>query len=250
VIALFSALKEELSDFKGEMLISKTFFSQDCSFYEGKCNNKDSLMVLTGVGRERAQKAVELALEKYPITSLISTGFGGSLNCKTKAGDIVVCSRLGCGEEPMGELSSNRSVESDSALKSACVKSLNETGLRFIIGNGITMPLISQTPESKSELGKKFTADIVDMESYWIGQIAIENKLPFIAVRSIFDSLEDDLSPLEQIISLEGKIKVIPFLSGVISHPGRIKNIAHYAGNARKAKSNLATFILRFLEEI
>lgn len=250
MIALFGALKEELSELKGKMAISKTSFYQDCILYEGKCRNQASLLVLTGVGKERAQKAVELALEKYPVTALISTGFGGALNDKTKTGDIVVCSKLICEEEHLGELSVNRNVESDSLLTSACVKSLNETGLRFIVGNGITIPLVSQTPETKSELGKKFTADMVDMESYWIGQRAIENKLPFVAVRSIFDSLEDDLSPLTKVVSSEGKIKFAAFFSSVISHPGRISNMIYYAGNARKARRNLTIFLDRFLEEI
>ena len=97
MIAIFAALNAEVSSLKGGMSISKSTVHQDCRLYEGRCHRRDCVLVLTGVCKRRAQQAVETVLEKYPITTMISTGFSGALNHKTTIGDIVVYSELGCG---------------------------------------------------------------------------------------------------------------------------------------------------------
>jgi len=208
------------------------------------------LLVLTGMGEEKARQASKLVLDKYPVSAVISTGFGGALNEKTKIGDIVVCSRLVCGEDPVREQNHKKVLESDIRLVSISRKTLEDSGTGFITGAGVTVPYVSSTPENKLALGKQFEADMVEMESYWIGKIAAEKKLPFIEVRSIFDGVQDDLSLLSRIIPPDGKVKPMTALADVISHPERMKTLAYYAGNAKKAGRNLTVFLRKLIDEM
>jgi nucleoside phosphorylase len=246
LIAIFSALKEEVGEFRKQMFVTGVSRIQKCRIMEGNCGDRDCLLILTGVGKENAWQAAELVLAKYPVSALISTGCGGALNEKTKVGDIVVCSRLLNGEDPLLERDSEETLESNLQLLAASIKTLEDGRMGFITGTGVTVPFVSSTPENKLALGKKFGADIVEMESYWIAKLATEKKLPFIEVRSIFDSLKDDLSLLSEIMS-KSKVRKVTALTNCISHPKRIKIMSHLASNAKIAERNLAVFLSRLI---
>ena len=124
VIALFCAMEEEIGDFKKRMSIKKRSSYQSCRVYEGSCGDKDSLLVLTGMGKERALRATEFVLRKYPVTILISTGFGGALNDKTATGDIVVYSGTVCGDGKIAGAYAEGSCLSDPGLVSTALLSL------------------------------------------------------------------------------------------------------------------------------
>src|SRR5512141_1048661 len=94
MIALFSALEEEIRDFKKEVIVSKVSSYRCCRIYQGKCRSRDCLMVLTGMGTEHAKQVAQMIIATYPVRVLISTGFGGSLNKQTKDGDIVIYKKL------------------------------------------------------------------------------------------------------------------------------------------------------------
>jgi nucleoside phosphorylase len=247
MIALISALEEEVRDLKKGMAIIKTYSGPVCRVYEGKCAKKDCLLVLTGVGKERARRATEFILNKFQVSALISTGFGGALNNKTSAGDIVIYLRINCEESPGG--SPGKALYSNSSLVSAASKSGEGTGFRSLLGQGVTISQVCVTPESKYRLGQVFTADVVDMESYWIGQIAGERKLPFIAVRSIFDTVQDDLSLLGHII-VNGKVTPLKALGYLICHPGQMRKTIAYSVNSQKARGNLAFFLYNLVKDI
>jgi adenosylhomocysteine nucleosidase len=249
LIAIFSALKEEVVEFKKQMSVTGTSRFQQCRIIEGKFSGRDCLLILTGVGKENARQATEMALGKYPVSVLISAGFGGALNEKTKVGDIVVCSRLINGEDRVPEQDSKEILESNLQLLAASKKTLEDGGMGFIIGTGVTVPFVSSTPENKIALGTQFGADMVEMESYWIAKLAADRKLPFIEVRSIFDSLKDDLSLLSEIMS-KSKVRKMTALANCISHPKRIQMMSHLASNAKIAERNLAVFLSRLITEI
>lgn len=247
MIAVFSALRQEVSELRKEMSVSRISSLDRFGVIEGKYGGKDILLVLTGVGKKNALKAVQLVLEKYPASAIISTGFGGALNEKTRVGDIVVCSSLYNGEAPP---LNNESLESDSQLVSASQKTLVNAGSGFLIGTGVTVPFVSSTPENKISLGKQYQADTVEMESYWIAGIAADRKLPFLEARSISDSVQDDLSFLTRIVSGSGKIKPMSAAACLISHPESIKKIRQLDGNAKKAERSLALFLGKLIKEI
>jgi hypothetical protein len=90
---------------------------------------------------------------------------------------------------------------------------------------------------------------VVDMESYWICQIAGERDVPFIAVRTIFDTVQDDLSLLGHMM-VEGKVTPLKALGYLISHPGRVRKIVAYYINSKKARRNLAFFLHNLAKDI
>jgi adenosylhomocysteine nucleosidase len=247
LIAFLVALEEEARELKRSMVITRTSAFQFCRIFEGKLAGKDVLLVLTGMGKTQAKAATEWILDKYPIVAVISSGFGGALNNKTAVGDIVIYSTLTCDD---GHGSTNEKVLCPcSKLIEAATKSGAECEFGVLQGKGISTMQPCFSPESKARLGRESAADVVDMESYWIGQIAAERNLPFIVARSIFDSVKDDLSLLGQVTD-GGKVKPFKVLGYLIRHPETTKWLILFSANSRNAGRNLAIFMGKLIKEI
>jgi nucleoside phosphorylase len=229
------------------MSIRKTSSYRCCRMYEGNYGKRECVLVLTGMGGEHARQVTQLITSTYPVSALISTGFGGSLNHKTAVGDVVIYARLfeggmGAPSGPQSDLASDsKLVETASALVGH--------GFRTLVGTGLTLPEVCSLPVAKLELGQKFAADIVDMESYSIGQSALERKYPFIAARSVFDSVEDDLTLLNRITS-GGTLSLRKACSRLAAHPGDLRKLLGFSKNAAKARSSLAQFLSGLLEKM
>jgi adenosylhomocysteine nucleosidase len=246
MLAVFSALELEIQEIKKRMQIKRVCSYPDFETWEGKYGPGEGLLVLTGAGQEKAQKAVNEVLARYPVSLMISTGFGGALNEKTEAGDIIVYSKLKKGELRGERYTIEEDVECDAQLVSRAMGCLAGPDFKVIKGQGVTLYHLCATAASKYRLGQKYQADIVDMESYWIGKIAAGKGLPYIAVRSVFDSLRDDLTVLEQITS-NGKSTAGNILRQILLHPGQSLRLYR---NYRKAAKNLAVFMDALIKNI
>jgi adenosylhomocysteine nucleosidase len=247
MIAVFGALEEEIRECRKGMQIQRVSACQGYKVWEGKFGSQKGLLILTGVGKERAQQAADRVMNKYPVRLIMSTGFGGGLNEKTKVGDIVICSRLRQGEIDSQYPALEKDIGCDSSLVDQSRHCSTNSDFRLLNGNGVTIAGVCATAEAKYKLGREFKADVVDMESYWIGQKAVEKEIPFIAIRSILDSARDDLSFLER-LTVNGRIAPLKALGQLLTHPHQLKEINSLYHNSRKAARNLAVFIGEMLE--
>jgi adenosylhomocysteine nucleosidase len=261
MLVIMFAMAAEQRELKKALVISKTSVYRDCRIYEGKIANKNVLLAVTGVGQKRAVAATEFILNRYPVDAMISSGFAGSLNNKTAVGDIVIYSSLTCEMRqdsapvktpapvsfPSLQLSafSLSPASNSSSLSAGCHLPFT---FRVCSGKGISISRVCVTPRDKLKLGLESGADVVDMESYWIGQIADQRNIPFITVRSISDSIEDDLSILVDVMDGE-KINPIKVMGYLIAHPGQLRMMASRVANSRKAGKNLAVFLGKLARE-
>lgn len=245
MLALLGALREEIADLHRRMVLEEASISQDCHIYQGKYKNQDVLLVQTGLGKERAERATKLVLERYPVTTLISLGFGGALTPEAKVDDIILCSKLHCGDNrgTNRELESGKTYWSDSSLISLVSQRLKSTATRFRLGSSVTVTQPVSGPEAKRKLVKAFGADVADMESYWIAKIASERQIPFLAVRAISDTAEDSLLPFDQILTSDGKWRWQKAALYFISHPPHLIRLFGLYRKARQARKSLTIFV-------
>lgn len=243
MLALLAAMREEIIDLQERIRPELAFVGQNCRVYRGKYENRDILLAQTGIGRENAEMTTRFLLENYPVTAMVSFGFAGALSRELRVGDVIVCSKLLCGNGQEG------TCFSDVNLVSLTVKSLGSTGLRFGEGSSLTMTELVSRPEMKQALGRAFPADIVDMESYWIARIASERQIPFIAVRAVSDTGQDSLPPFDQIL-MNGKWRRGKAALHFISHPRHLIKLFALYRNARQARRNLTTVVGQLVSKI
>jgi adenosylhomocysteine nucleosidase len=242
MLAMMAAMQEESAGLKRRMAIRDTVSENGCRIFLGRQNGKDALLAETGIGRESAERATRLILERYAVTGLISFGFAGALNPELRVGDIVLCATLRCGDGQSGP------CHSDAALLSRPVPFQDGKIARW--GQSVTVAQPASRPEARQALARASGADIVDMEGYWIARIASERQVPFLAVRAVSDTVRDRLVPLEDMLGSDGRPcrgKAIRYL---VSHPDQLMILAGLYRSSRKARTSLTNFLVRLMERM
>ncbi len=230
MLAIIGALDEEIAGLRREMTVTEVW--RHPTVYFGRCRGKQVILARSGVGRERAERAARAVLERYPVTVLVSLGFGGALNESYKAGDLVVSTTVKCPDAP-------ESYGSDARLVAL-------SGGRC--GTGITVADVAPDTESKRRLGVTHAADVADMECYWVAKQAAGKSIPFLSVRAISDGVDEMVPSLFPDGTRWGMVRAIarhPWR--VFGHPLALRRLYR---NVRKAKVNLTDFTLKLIEAV
>ena len=243
MIALLGALEQEISDLRRQMSLEKARTGLACHLYRGEYRGREVLLAKTGMGRQGAETATSLILERYPVTTLVSLGFAGALAEELGVGDVVICSTVHCATRQIEGATKQESYLSDDRLLRLATEALESATVTFCIGSAVTMPGLISSPAQRQELAQAFHAHIVDMESYWIARIASYRQIPFVAVRAISDTRRDSLPPFDQMLTANGRWKWKKILSHFSHHPQHLTALFGLSRNARRARRNLTVSI-------
>ena len=145
-------------------------------------NSKPSLIVATsGIGKYCSMLATKLAIRKFSPDLIISAGFAGGVQSGYKTGDIVYCNQMLSSESPdFTKIHSLRYKMSNPIT--------NEAGHGCLTVNKVIHDRII-----KRTIGNNFPVTVIDMEGFWVAEIADSDQIPIQIVRAIYDSVEDSL---------------------------------------------------------
>lgn len=250
MLALLGTLKEEISDLRREMVIREVINQSGCKLYRGKYENRDILLVQTGLGKERAESATKHVLEHYPITTLISLGFAGALADDLNIGDVIICCTLHRAKGWMQQDLNPEPFSSDTTLVTMIIEALEDARVKFRCGSSVTVPQPVSSPEAKRDLGRACRAEGVDMESYWIARVASAKRVPFMAVRTISDTVRDSLPPFDQILDSDGTWHWNRAVHYFVFHPQHLVKLLALYRNARQARRSLTIVAGRLAAKI
>jgi len=250
MLAIFGAFGQEIIDFRRQMVVEEVVAKPVCRLYLGKLKNKDTLLVQTGMGKERAENATRFTLKHYPVTAIISLGFAGGLAPELRIGDVVVCSTLLCAPGTEQKEQKLEPLVPDANLLSLASQGAGDGATRFCLGSGVTVLQLDSDRQKMQELRETFHAHIVDMESYWISRIASAERIPFIAIRSISDNIRSSVKPFDQILAPDGRLLWKKTVLCFLSHPQYLVNVFTLYRNTRPAKRNLAAFVSHLVSKI
>lgn len=250
MLAIFGAFSQEIIDFRRQMVIEEVVAKPICRLYRGKLKNRETLLVQTGMGKERAESATRFTLEHYPVTAMISLGFAGGLAPELRIGDVVVCSTLLCALGTEQKEERLEPLAPDANLLSLASQGAEDKATSFCLGSGVTVLQLDSDHQKMQELSKTFHAHIVDMESYWIARIAATQQIPFIAIRSISDSIQSSVQPFDQILASDGRLLWKKAVLCFLSHPQYLVNVLTLFRNTGLAKRNLTAFVGHLVSKI
>ncbi len=241
MIAFFAAVREEVAALRKQISVEETVSEAACHAYRGTYRGRELLLVQTGMGKKRAKAATRFILERYPITTLVSFGFAGALADELEAGDVVLCSEVHCAQE--GTVQKPSSYCSDAGVLALATRALERAAVEFHYGSGVTVPQLVLEPEDKKKLGEAFNAHIVDMESYWIAEMASDRRIPFIVIRSVSDTRQERLLPFMRMLTMDGRVRWKEAASYFVRRPQHLIALFHLVRNVRLAQRSLATSI-------
>lgn len=187
---------------------------------------KNVSILVSGMGKANAERAVNIALTNRRPALVLTCGFAGGLNPSLRTGDVV--------------------FESDAAFAFAFAARLRAAGAaqaKFHCAGRV-----ATTREEKALLRESTGADAVEMESSIIRARCHERGIPCATVRVISDAANENL-PLDfnRLMTADHKISPARLAAVLMRNPGTIPKLIRLQRNTAFAASRLSEVLTAFL---
>ena len=148
-------------------------------------------ILIVGIGRENAARAIRKHLEAHSPTRIFTCGFAGGLNPDLKLGDVVFETSSSSRRHESAQI---KTKDQSAPIDSSGYEKLAATGAQT--ANFFCADRIATTVAEKKQLREQTGADVVEMESAAIHAVCAEKNIPCVTVRVISDAAHENL-PLD-----------------------------------------------------
>jgi len=199
MIGIIGALNEELEAIISDLTDLEEVKLKVRTFYKGKINNKEVVIVLAGIGKVNAAITTSLLIENFDVKSIINIGVAGGQN-GVKHKDVVISSEVlyhdvdvvSIGKYVRGQMpGSDALFYADKNLLNKTKQILNKLHFDYKIGKIASGDEFVYSTEKLKEVNELYD-DIyaVEMEAA-IAHTATLYNVPFIIYRSISDIIDN-----------------------------------------------------------
>jgi len=238
--AILAAVSEEIAGIKQAMNISDRIRLGKSEAWPGKWQGKSIVLVRTGVGKQRAAEAALQTIEQFSPDRLLSIGYAGGLVPELEVSDLIVA------EQIVDVESSAEFVPDQQWLHLAQNTSASEN-YKVISGKLVTADKVIHSPLDKKEFGERFSAQAVEMETSAIAKVATDNNLPFLSVRAISDSVDQEILDSSSFLGSDGEISKLKAGWYVLTHPGSIASALSLRSQTQQATRTMTEFVSNLL---
>jgi adenosylhomocysteine nucleosidase len=265
MIVAVAALESELAGIRRQMKLACSYLVGQMHIVEGWLAGRECVLAQSGMGRERAEHALALVLHRYRPSAVVALGYSGALAAKLRAGDLVVCPQvhaLVTIPTPLHPMPSLGLLACDHHLVARALRVelsscwTTEHWLprlrpdRPVGGGCLTLPYLASYRQMKEWLSWNFSGAVVDMESFWLGCLAQQARVPFLAVRAISDPLTESLPPLEGLIDAAGRTRASALSRYLLRHPLASGSLMRLGLHAHRAQQSLTVFFSKFVKDM
>lgn len=190
------AIKNRMTNISEKRVFNITFFMGD--FYSHKI-----YLVECGVGKVNAARTAQLLIDSFEIEYIINVGSAGAVNPNLNIKDVVIASSLiqydfdatGIGEYELGEVcDTGRFFECDRELVNKLRNKIDNMDKEYqaCVGKIGTADYFCSDHDKAAKIYEDFGVDCVEMEGAAIAQVCYLDKIPFVVVRGISDTVKGD----------------------------------------------------------
>ncbi|MDH4208371.1 MAG: 5'-methylthioadenosine/S-adenosylhomocysteine nucleosidase, partial [Anaerolineae bacterium] len=169
------------------------------SVQQGRIGNCQVVAIAGGVGKVRAAAATQYLVDRFSVQAAICTGVAGAINPRLHTGDLIISETalehdFDPGDPALLKRFRSRWLKADGELLRLALKAAETLALgdRCRAGKVLTGDQAIVSGEKRRWLRETFGADCVDMESAAVAQVCRLNGVPWVIVRAISDSAEED----------------------------------------------------------
>ncbi|WP_310602487.1 5'-methylthioadenosine/adenosylhomocysteine nucleosidase [Anaerosporobacter sp.] len=222
-IGIIGAMEQEVANLKELMQVDRTINKASMAFMSGKLNDKDVVIVRSGIGKVNAAVCTQILVDEFSVDVVINTGVAGSLRNEINIGDIVLSTdaithdmdATGFGYElgviPQMDNSVFVADEKLVAIAKAVCEEVN-SDINVFEGRVLSGDQFISDHDKKEWLVNQFSGFCTEMEGAAIAQAAYLNNVPFLIIRAISDkadnSAEMDYSEFEA-KAIEHTVKLV-----------------------------------------
>jgi adenosylhomocysteine nucleosidase len=210
-------------------------------FLRGRISGASVLLGMTGDGAVRAERGLSFLLREFPVSFLVGAGAAGALVPSLRAGDIVVSGRL-VDESGDGPLP-------DASLVARAV-TLGAKPATFI---KVDRPFTSL--KEKNIVNLRFGIEdsalaVADMESAAWARAAASRGVPFLILRAVSDTFEEELPGfLSSCLTPDGSVDRAAVARKLITHPAALPVLLRARERVREGAASIGLFLQRLLSE-
>jgi adenosylhomocysteine nucleosidase len=220
-----------------EDLLSATFTTKGDGFIarQGLLAGRRVVVLRAGAGREAAARGTQALIRGHQPAWVVSAGFAGALRENLRRGDIVMADEI---------------LDISGRRLSIDLKAEAAAGVH--VGRLLTVDKIIRDPKEKRSLGEIHQALAVDMESWAVGEVCRQDKVRFLAIRVVSDTIDDFLpEDLDRLIAQPTTARLLGSVAGTLMRrPSSIKDMWRLREEALVASDRLATFLGGVVERL
>lgn len=202
MLGIIGAMEEEVAELKRRMEIEEVSEVASMSFYRGKLEDKEVVIVRSGIGKVNAAVCAQILIDRFHVDMLINTGIAGSLDAQIDIGDMVIstdavehdmdASAFG---DPVGQIPQmdTFSFPADEKLVKLA-KEVNERinpDIHTWTGRIVSGDQFVASSQVKERLVTLFGAKCTEMEGAAIAHTAYLNKISCVIIRAISDKADN-----------------------------------------------------------
>lgn len=189
----------------------------------GLFEGRPMVIVQSGVGRVKAERAVTTLFDEGPVSCVIAVGFSGGLDASLAVGDLVLADRVV--EDSSGAvLAVNGSAPAVPTARRGAV---------------VTVDRIYADVEEKQALAKRWQALAVDMESSAVARAAASRGVLWCSLRVILD-------PLHTVLVARSRREA----ALILLQPRRVKKLLQLARDTRMVSRRMAVGLVALLAHL
>ena len=200
-VGIIFAMEEELEELLKYLKIEKEYTIFDLSFYEGIINGVYCVMVRSGAGKVNAARATQILIDNIKVDYIFNIGVAGGISKSLKVGDIVIGEKLVQHDFDITAFNHDKGyipeigvyIQTDDYLFRLANNVLKSDDKINVVSGVISSGDIFCTEVKMGQkINSKFNALCVEMEGASIAQICYLNHIPFLVLRSISDTPNND----------------------------------------------------------
>ncbi len=261
-VAIFSAFPHELKYIFKNFTITKKLKKYPFHIFFTKYSLSEIILVQTGMGTHNAEASLKYILGEYSPNCILSLGFGGALYDGAIVGDLIWASKVFLIPESALEKSGfnflkSEGIDSCYAWKQ-CLLEIPDAGEIFsklsdkiVMHEGciLTLEKWMKKSEIKKMLPEELPFPVCDMETYFLADFSINRGLPFFAVRSITDRVDEEIPrELLNVSDETGNYRLSRALRLLLGNPELIPASMKLGRNSNIAAKNLWPVVKSLVE--
>ena len=196
IIVAMDEEREAIIDIMTDINIEQIY---NLRFFKGKIQQKDCILVKSGIGKVNAARTAQIMIDKYDIQYVINIGAGGAINGLLNIGDVLIGKNVVQHDFDITAFGHSKGYITGVGDKIECdielvneleqiIGAMPERNYQIKIGTIATGDIFCTEAWMKDKIRAKFDADVVDMECGAIAEVCYLDSIPFIAIRAISDT--------------------------------------------------------------
>lgn len=196
-IGIIGAMEEEITLVKELMNDITVSEIAGLTFYMGRINDTDLVVVRSGIGKVNAAMCTQILIDRFEVKAIINIGVAGAIADDLGIGDIVLSTKLiehdfdvtafGHKKGVIPRMDSSVFIADDKLIDMAsdAAKDLKDVYVKK--GIVVSGDVFVSSSELKDSLQTEFNADCAEMEGAAIAHVCMLNKMPFLVIRAMSD---------------------------------------------------------------